>query len=478
MTIYLYSLPAAMALVAGFLLWMLSIRSQLKTPQTRIFRLAVMALMGMNLAELAVLQLLHVYDIRFFALAYYVAGIATLALLVQLAMSISFDKWSTTRYLPGYSLLYGSFLFLELGLLFFTPLLIEGFGEFRGYTISTLGGPLYGLIELYAIGGATALVLIPLFGLRRGRSALLRNQCKLWLAAATPTAVLIISVMILRHYQVQWINPFVTLPLLTTVLLLTAGYVVHNRRIIELDFFIPWSTTRRRKRALYEKLYELSEQLPRIRSPQVLIDRLAETLECPVNLVGQEYRMLASTPTQSDEAFSPLPFRHLYTLEHMVVVDEIKETLPDLYRALQEHRIAVVIPFFPYSQRASHWLVLREPFSHRIYTQTDFRMIQRLFARIAGVVLDALLIEDAARSAARPGARSVVAVDRRVYRPTLPHPSIHKPLEECLAEYEAELIQQALISCHGNQADAARLLGVRRNTLHYKLKRYGLRGAR
>jgi len=49
---------------------------------------------------------------------------------------------------------------------------------------------------------------------------------------------------------------------------------------------------------------------------------------------------------------------------------------------------------------------------------------------------------------------------------------ILKSLEDYVCEYEKQIIQQALDYCHGNQARAARLLGLRPNTLFYKMKRY------
>ena len=48
------------------------------------------------------------------------------------------------------------------------------------------------------------------------------------------------------------------------------------------------------------------------------------------------------------------------------------------------------------------------------------------------------------------------------------------PLEEHVAAFEARLIEQTLKRCQGNKSKAARLLGLRPNTLHYKLERYGL----
>jgi DNA-binding NtrC family response regulator len=43
-----------------------------------------------------------------------------------------------------------------------------------------------------------------------------------------------------------------------------------------------------------------------------------------------------------------------------------------------------------------------------------------------------------------------------------------------LAEQERSLIQQAMQSAHGNQSEAARSLGIGRNALRYKLKKFGI----
>ncbi|TAM48181.1 MAG: hypothetical protein EPN55_00395 [Gammaproteobacteria bacterium] len=51
-----------------------------------------------------------------------------------------------------------------------------------------------------------------------------------------------------------------------------------------------------------------------------------------------------------------------------------------------------------------------------------------------------------------------------------------KTLDEHVATFEARLIAQTLERCQGNKSKAARLLGLRPNTLHYKLERYGLGG--
>ena len=49
-----------------------------------------------------------------------------------------------------------------------------------------------------------------------------------------------------------------------------------------------------------------------------------------------------------------------------------------------------------------------------------------------------------------------------------------KTLEEHLADFEASILKETLERCDGNKSKAARLLGLRPNTLHYKLERLGL----
>lgn len=49
-----------------------------------------------------------------------------------------------------------------------------------------------------------------------------------------------------------------------------------------------------------------------------------------------------------------------------------------------------------------------------------------------------------------------------------------KSLDDRVAEYEANILRETLKHCDGNKSRAARLLGLRPNTLHYKLERYGL----
>jgi DNA-binding protein Fis len=45
-----------------------------------------------------------------------------------------------------------------------------------------------------------------------------------------------------------------------------------------------------------------------------------------------------------------------------------------------------------------------------------------------------------------------------------------------LERWERAMIEQALRECDGNQTRAAQRLGISRDTLRYRLKKYGIQG--
>jgi len=53
-------------------------------------------------------------------------------------------------------------------------------------------------------------------------------------------------------------------------------------------------------------------------------------------------------------------------------------------------------------------------------------------------------------------------------------PELEKPLPELLENVESELIQRAMVQARGVQAQAARLLGISRSNLQYKLRKYDM----
>ncbi len=55
-----------------------------------------------------------------------------------------------------------------------------------------------------------------------------------------------------------------------------------------------------------------------------------------------------------------------------------------------------------------------------------------------------------------------------------PGASGESTLASAIEALELRMIREAIAACDGNLSEAARRLGIRPNTLHYKMKRFGL----
>jgi len=452
MVIYSYTLPALFAFLSKIVILVLSLRAERHNYQTRLFLAALFSSMVINIAEIAGFQKLMPPE-RMVVL-HYAAHIPTLALLSYLAVLISFDGLSKKLLAKIEIAIYAYVLMLE-GLLIFTSTLLAGAEPLGGYTYTRIPGRLYWIYELYVVITMLAIVLLPVWGLRSDRDVAARNRCKLWVVLSAPLAALVLIIVGLLHFGIHWFNVTVTTPLLIAMFMAAVGYAVHHQRPIDLNFYLPGSRLKKFKINLYAKLAAFGREIPRFRRVSQLLKQLATILGCPVALVN-----LRATihDTSADSGLSRFPLSALPSIRHMTIAGEIRENEPGLHALMVQHRVAAIVPLFPHSETARHWLILGEPFSRSIYMSQDFREIERLFGKIAGLLLDKLLLTG----------------EKPFGLPKVTARGSAKSLPESVAEFEAELIRRALMTCDGNQAHAARLLGIRPNTLHYKIERYGL----
>ena len=452
MVIYSYTLPALLAFISKIVILVLSLRAERHNFQIHLFIVALLGSMVINIAEIAVLQKLATP--LFAVTLHYVAHVVTLALLAHLAVCVSVDHFNKKLFSMAGAVIYAYAVMLGV-LLIFTPKLIAGVEPIGNYTYTRIPGPLFWIYELFMLICLAAITVLPAWGLREGRDETARNRCKLWLTLSSPLVILILAVLILLHFGFRWFNATVTAPLLIAMFMVAVGYAVHHQRPIDLNFYLPGSRIKRFKIDLYTKLADFGREIPRFRSISQLLKQLAIILKCPVVLFSP-HGVIQNTPANSKLSNFPLPVLH--NIGHMVVASEIRESEPSLHTLMTQHGAAVIVPLFPHSKTARHWLFLGKPFSHSIYMPQDFREIERLFGKIAGLLLDKLL-----------------RADEKTFRtPQAATSKLEKSLPESVAEFEAGLIRQALTSCNGNQAHAARLLGIRSNTLHYKIERYRL----
>jgi DNA-binding NtrC family response regulator len=189
-----------------------------------------------------------------------------------------------------------------------------------------------------------------------------------------------------------------------------------------------------------------------------------------------------------------------------MVANEIAASNPDLGVLMRRHGVGAIVPFRNHDHMSAAWILLGDAFSKEVYTPRDFRMVENLFKRLAELFMRKLIfvrrrLSDAQHEARRLGQRSQdlekaiaglrednAALQRVCLQFTEAHAEIAatiastpiddgaaaRTLDDYVSEFEARLIRETLERCEGNKSMAARLLGLRPNTLHYKLERYGI----
>lgn len=469
-----YSIPAIFALLAKMAILYVSRRAAVQPVQARIFRAAVALSIVLSLAEMAVLQRVGPRTNYWSGVVYYAVSTLMLPLLVHLAISIGCDKWETRRFLPVYVLLYGVATAISATFIFFTSLFMTGARDLGGYTATAIHGSYYWVYEIFLTLSLLLLLLFPVLGLRPNRPEGKRNQCKLWIAAASPLVVLVGVITYLLHLQIHWFNATVTAPLLIALFLATVGYVIHNTRVIELNFYIPWSKARRDKTGLYRKIEELGREPERVSSVHELITHISATLGCPVALILNDDSVVTDSGRAEHGRRVPTA-SELREFTQLAVIYESSTLSKTHHELMSRYGIEAVIPFFPYSNAAACWIVCGPPFSQRIYSVLDFRILKTQFEKLSGLLIDQVIARGGTTSTdlhARQDACGVPTNRPRARIEDSAH--THKSLEDRIAEFEANCISAALQRSNGNKSEAARALGLKPNTLHYKLRRLGL----
>ena len=449
-----YSIPAIVAFLGKLAIFVASRRALLQDTRTELFRIAVLLSLGLNVAEFIILQ--RFSDSADFngAIAYYAISALVVPFLVHLAVSLSIDSWNRPPFRGTLALTYGPGILLAAGFVFSTPLFLKGVEDLRGYTVTGIPGPLFSVHEAFLICSFVAMVAFPIAGLRRSRNQSRRDQCKLWLVATVPLAVLVITVLTLLKLNIRWFNVTVTSPLLIASMFATIGYVIHKRPIIELDFYIPGSRGRKTKKEFYRELNHLEQHATHTTSLSQLIENIGEVFKCPVVLVTNGGLTHASS--SSPESLRLLSATALMEIRQIVLIDD-PWVSPALTNAMRHATAVAIIPFFPNTARLCFWLICGAGFDRHIHSALDFKRLKILFDQLAGLLLE----------------RSLFAGNDS---PSVPPPidDDDESLESRIAALEAQFIAAALRKTKGNKAEAARLLGIRANTLHYKIRRLNI----
>lgn len=388
MELSLYAIPALLALGIKGVIFIYAQRSPIRSLQTRLYLLFLIALSVQNVAELTFFDAASVgANIPKGGYVYFGASILALAFAVHLAMSIAWNH-DRRQEIHRYALaVYAPALVLEV-LLWATPSLVAGFTPLR-YTYTRVAGPLYFLFETYAVICTTAVITILVYGALRHPLPVERVKNKLVLLGLVPMALIVISTVVLLHFGLQWFNSTVTLPIATTFFLAVSAYATHQHRLLDIQFYIPWSKVRARKTAFYDRIRTMIAEIADLSSVREAVHRLSDTLGCSVALVSTGKPVLAASG--SAQQMVAFPLQQLHNIDRIVVANEIADNDPATYKLMQRHGVAAIVPFYPHSHSASGWMLLGDKFSEQVYTALDFKMVEQLFDKMAELFLDKLL---------------------------------------------------------------------------------------
>lgn len=397
LTLTPYALPAVVTLLLKAGIYFYARFSRVHNRQTRIYLLFLFSLSMQNLAELVIFH--DKAAGRYSSLGgilYFAASIFAVAFLLHLAMVVA-TRWCDTRVSwRTYLLLYSPALLLQF-LLWCTSLFVIGF-EPMGYTYTKIPGRLFFLWELYVLGYFGTAMLLLAHGTKNQLTPLRRLQCKYLLVGLAPFVAVATAVIVLQHLGFRWFNATGTLPLAITIFLVITAYAIHQHRLFDIEFFLPWSKVRKRKTQFYQRIQTLMTEIAQMPSALGALQSVSDLLHCQIALVGGE-QPLATVPTSGKRTtiadgqnVDRMPRESLERVDRIVVAEEIAERDPALYETMRAHGVGAVVPFNLPRAIGHQWLVLGNQFSERVYTPLDFKQVEALFARIADFFLDDFLL--------------------------------------------------------------------------------------
>lgn len=504
------ALPAIVALLAKAGIFFYARYSKVHNLQTRLYLLFLFALSIQNVAEIFGLTA-HEEGLASppSGTLYFGSSIFAIAFLLHLALLTGTNRQGGEDRAKASDVLviYAPAVILEV-LLWCTPLLVAGF-ESITYTYNKIPGPLYFLFQIYAVGYLCAAGLLLAHGWQRQTTKVRRLQNKLLLVGLLPWVVGVIVIIGTQQIGIRNFNTTGILPIAITFFLGVTAYAIHQHRLFDIEFIIPWSKIRKRKTEFYKRIQSLIAEIADMRSVNRIVQSISEVLRCPVVLVGGPRELL----TMAGEALSVarFPTDELKNIDQIVVANEVAEASPHIYALMKRCKVAAVVPFHPHSQAAASWMLLGEAFSNEVYSPLDFKNVEMLFARLADHFLDKQMLlrnqlaeaQEEMRALQRRLAlawhqlnmsrrqlwmleeenlglrkrdelllhHEIKRIDAQMFGRTM---EVNKTLSEYITEFEAKLLAKTLEYCGNDDARAAEILGLPLLTFHQKLRQHSL----
>ena len=391
MTITYHSVPALIALAFKLVLLVYAIKSPTRNGSTRIYFYLLLLLSLQNVAEFACLIYLAAYGIDATTTAYAYAYVAFLipvaAVILHLSLRLNWNKTETSG--MHWFLIYLPVVPLEL-LLLFSPNLIPAFVPFQN-SVLRIPGPWFFLLEGFVATYWVAAFVNLIAGVKKAHaSPISQARNRLWILGLSPMLLLLIYLVVANHFSWTQLTWTFYIPMAMTFFLVVTTYATHQYRLFDIQFYVPWSKVRKRKTAFYDRIQSTIAEIADLGSGSVsrALDRLADTLRCPVAFVDDSKSIIAAVGAPQMLA---VPLDTLKGVDHILVANEIADAKPEAYAAMKQHGIAAIVPFHPHSHNAASWLLLGEAFSDQVYTTRDFRMVEQLFDKMADLFLDKLV---------------------------------------------------------------------------------------
>ncbi len=212
-------------------------------------------------------------------------------------------------------------------MLCFTTALVAGFEPLE-HTITEMLRPYYFLFEIYAVGYFVAVPFVLAYGSMKQEPASWKLRNNFMLIGLLPFLFVVLAVVILGHFGMRYINATdstmipinttVLLPVVVTFLLAVTAYAVHQHRLFDIQFYIPWSKVRQRKTAFYRRIRGMIADIANLPSVNEAVSQLARTLGCAVALVDSKATVAAAgryaRPHDPDSARSTTEAESINTL--------------------------------------------------------------------------------------------------------------------------------------------------------------------
>lgn len=392
----LHALPAFLALLSCAIILFLTHHRGSNTYIARLYRAVVLMWILNVSSELALFVFANnnMAGILQAGKLYYTFCVIPVSFLAYLSIALATDLITSKHH----QLIVGSLFtpaILVLITLWTTDWMIPGYttenGVMPGVAWNSLHGPGYiyllmiGFVFYMAITTAALLVGI------RSQNKPRRLQSYVVLLSSTPLfllAVVIIGQLLRIVPMNQYINSTFGAPFGIIIFCIGTGYAIYRHRLVDIEFYIPWSEERRTKRDFYQRIKTVSDRMPQLQGPEEAARHISEVLRCPVVVRSRDESIL--TPSPVSQMMAKMPMEMLANYDSIVIADDVAFTNPQLATMMQQHKVfaAVPVPQGTGPDSVVIWVLLGQELSETVYSSRDFAMVSLLFQRMEIVFIN------------------------------------------------------------------------------------------